>query len=420
MHSLEPFKEIAPGVLRIREGGGCIALFGLPFLASGVFLALIGGRFLPLGNSANVPPWAWPLIFLMGAAFIAAGGGLTLGRRWITLDRNRWALLKQWGLLFPMRQEECSLQGFESVVIRFEASDSDTADRYPVILRAGAAGGDLALHSGASYPEARQCAAVVTGFLHLSLIDATTDHESVLRPEEISRTFQERLTSHAGGCEMVDQPAAMRSEVDQSVEKTRIVIPGPGFRPTKLLGLLLPAAIQVFLVPNLLQFFRKTHTPEGFQALFIGFVVLFFGIVPALGVVFSIRSGMRSRTTITVWRDGIEIEELGLRKKNRTLIPAEEIFDLDYGTVRTARSASSSSRGRIAGSFQGTDSQTGAEGAPQPWPFKTLMRLAESKGVIVKSSKGIFPFGAGLADQEVLYLHSVVRDSLAGPSPTRR
>ena len=34
------FKEVSPGRLEIREGGGCLALFGLPFFATGIFMVL--------------------------------------------------------------------------------------------------------------------------------------------------------------------------------------------------------------------------------------------------------------------------------------------------------------------------------------------------------------------------------------------
>ena len=33
-------REVSPGRLQIREGGACLTLFGLPFLATGVFMML--------------------------------------------------------------------------------------------------------------------------------------------------------------------------------------------------------------------------------------------------------------------------------------------------------------------------------------------------------------------------------------------
>ena len=55
------FQQVGPDQLRVREGGGCLSLFGLPFLLAGVFVALIGIRIVPVRNAADVPAWAWPL-----------------------------------------------------------------------------------------------------------------------------------------------------------------------------------------------------------------------------------------------------------------------------------------------------------------------------------------------------------------------
>ena len=103
MGSAGPFRLVAPDRLQIKEGGGCLSVFGLPFLLAGIFVVLIGLRIVPVRNAADVPVWAWPLIVLMGLVFVVVGGGLVLGRRWITLDTTRGTLRRQWGLLVPLR-----------------------------------------------------------------------------------------------------------------------------------------------------------------------------------------------------------------------------------------------------------------------------------------------------------------------------
>jgi len=56
-HSQAPtdFRQVAPDRLQIREGGGCVSLFGLPFFAAGVFVTLIGLRVVPVTNPGEVP-----------------------------------------------------------------------------------------------------------------------------------------------------------------------------------------------------------------------------------------------------------------------------------------------------------------------------------------------------------------------------
>ena len=58
-------RQVAPDRLEIKEGGGCLTLFGVPFLAAGIFVTLIVARIVPLKNASGLPAWAWPLILPM-------------------------------------------------------------------------------------------------------------------------------------------------------------------------------------------------------------------------------------------------------------------------------------------------------------------------------------------------------------------
>lgn len=221
-------RQVAPDRLEVKEGGGCLALFGVPFLAAGIFVALIAARIVPVKNAADVPAWAWPLILLMGLAFVAVGGGLVLGRRWTILDAGRGTILKQWGLLVPMRGETHSLADYDAVVVRFEAGDSDSADRYPVLLRAKGGGADLALQSATQYGESREAAAAIAKFLRLPLVDAATTHESVLAADLADAPFPEQPP----GADLrgdSPRPLRMQSQVRESSRTLEIILPGhPG------------------------------------------------------------------------------------------------------------------------------------------------------------------------------------------------
>jgi hypothetical protein len=49
-----------------------------------------------------------------------------------------------------------------------------------------------------------------------------------------------------------------------------------------------------------------------------------------------------------------------------------------------------------------------------PGWMKKLLRMVKSKGVTVKHRGGLLAFGAGLPDDEVEYLHAIVKRALAG------
>jgi hypothetical protein len=66
MNAPHPLKRLAEDKVRILEGGGCTALFGIPFFAAGVFLLLVSNRALPMQSSEVVPGWGWLVLVMMG------------------------------------------------------------------------------------------------------------------------------------------------------------------------------------------------------------------------------------------------------------------------------------------------------------------------------------------------------------------
>ena len=403
-----PFKQSTPNRIEIREGGGCLSIFGIPFLAAGIFTALVGAQVIPVSNRNEVPDWAWPLIFLMGLAFIAVGGSLVFGRRWTILDTGRGVIVKQAGLLVPLRKEQFTLSDYDCVRLRFEEGDSDTADRYPVIVQGKGSRPNLTLASPTDYAAARDEAYYIASFLNLPLVDATTDHEVVVVSGRAAGSYSGRMQSSAHPGDRAARPAFMRSQVEQSRGKVRIVIPAPGFKPSLLLGFILPAGVLGYVIPHLLEFFERTHTPEYVQVFFVGFMVLCFGVLPAIGTLNGIIRSIRGRTTVDASADGITIEEQSAWRKRVTVIPAGEIFGLDYSAAETAiRSITRSAQERY---YRGRPSGTATSITPggSGW----LRRLAKSKGVVVKCKKGIVAFGAGLPDDEVRYLYTLIKRGL--------
>jgi hypothetical protein len=154
----EGFRHTAPGVLQIRQGGGRLSLFGLPFLAAGVFMILTSLGMIPVANVSDLGGWGWLALLFMGAMFSLVGGALTFGRSWTTVDATQRLIIKELGLLAPMRRETHRLEDYTVVTLGFQEGDSDTADSFPVGLK-GRNGQDLQLWSSAQYADARACAA---------------------------------------------------------------------------------------------------------------------------------------------------------------------------------------------------------------------------------------------------------------------
>ena len=411
MLSLKPYQEVAPGVLVAREGGGFVSIFGLPFLAAGVFVTLIGTGIVRVQNAADVPWWAWPIILFMGLAFVAAGSALVFGRTWTRLEVARARVVKQWGLLRPMKSEETSLRDFTEVCLRHQSGDSDSAERFPVVLKASQGAKDLPLCSSLNYGEARTRAEFLARFLKLPLRDTSTQHAEVLQPD-LRQGNPEPTQTAAEPAPQAFPPQAMRSVVEERGESAQITIPGAGFKVSMLLGVFVPICILAYVTSGLLPFFRRTHTPEPVQQVFLGFLVFMLGVMPLLSFLSAMLRSFRSHTRIIVSREGLTIENRGAVFTRRTRIPAADILGLDYSTAGGMLAAARSEAERRC-----------LQGSVQPWPggartgslpkwVEMLARLAKSKGVTVKSKAGLISFAAGLPDDEVCYLYNIVRRAL--------
>jgi hypothetical protein len=407
----ERLTEAGPDRLQIRKGGGCLSIFGIPFFAAGVFLSLIALGVLVPENADELPWWAWPLMLAMGLIFVGVGGSLVFGRTWISIDLSRGMVVREWGLIVPLKSDELSLQNYSAVAMRFDAGDSDSPDRYPIALQAQSGGGDLALLSPGDYASSRAQAERIAAFVRLPLVDSTTDHESVHHPETLNATFQERAGGESPG--RVVCPATLLTSVEESGRSVRLTIPGPGFRPAMLLHLAIPLAFGAFALLQLVPFFRETDTPEPVEWLFIAFVGLFM-LGPVAGALVSILRAKRARTVVTASPERITLEERAAFRTKSVDIPVDAILDIDCSTKESMMD--SAKRGiatvRAARLGRGIGGVTGSVDVPR-W-VSWLGSLVPSKGVILKTRKGVFAIGSGLPDDEVRYLHDRLRRAVLG------
>jgi hypothetical protein len=404
------FAYTVPERLQFREGGGCLSVFGIPFFAAGLFLLATAGGAIPMGDPGDLGRWGRPLLGLMGLVFTGVGGTLVFGRAWSILDVSERAAIKSWGLLVPFREQRHHLDGYSRVTIGFEAGDSDSSDKFPVLLKARS-GPDFVVCSPAAYEEARACAAEAARHVGFTLEDASGDRATRLDPTDVDRPLIERARE-ARGASLVAPPQALRSEVHHETTGLRIVIP---HRPLSRLGLVfavVPVLIPIVVVPWLWNFFQQTQTPAGFGLIFLGLFSLMFGVLPAMTIVNGILRAQRGHIEVLASRAGVTVHERGAwRTRALASIDASEILDVNYGTrvsgIATAKHA-------VEQKMIGAGHEP-ATLSPRLEGFLTAAaRWAKGRGVIIKSRSGLTTFGEDLDDGEIRYLADVVRQALAG------
>jgi hypothetical protein len=209
----------------------------------------------------------------------------------------------------------------------------------------------------------------------------------------------------------------MRSQVQETATQVRIVIPGPGFKIVSLFGIAIPVGILSVVVPFLLRFFERTHTPPAVQVAFLGLLMLLFGVLPLVSAVRSVIAGIRGHTLVTASPEGLAIEERGAGRAHRSEISANDILELDYGTAGGALEGARRAAEQKAAEAGDRISAHTRDRAVR-WAA-AVARKAQSKGITVKSRRGLFIFGAGLPDDEIRYLHGMLRQALIGEQGRR-
>jgi hypothetical protein len=406
-----PFEQVTSDRLEIRDGGGCMGAFGLVFFAAGVFMLLVVAGIVPVSNAGEMSRLGWGVLAVMGVAFSAVGGTLAFGRSWTTLDISQGLVIKQWGLLVPFRDLTYPLDGYTAVILGFVQGDSDSADRFPIELRAQS-GAHLPLCSFTAYETSRECAVAIARHLKLDVEDATTDHHVRVTPADAERPIRQRPFDPAREA-AVPRPAGARSEVKGEEGGLRIVIPHPPMHPAALAGGLLPIVVLVVLVSWLTDFFRQTRTPDPIGWAFIGWLTFLFGFLPTMILFNGYRRSRRGGTIVHVSPGGIDIKERGAWKTRSTAVhEASDILDVDFSTRESAAAAQRVAAEQEAMRSTGQDPATAGPRTTRLTAW--LTQFAKGRGITVKARTGLTTFGAGLEDDEIRYVHSIVRRALHG------
>ena len=374
----------------------------MPFFLAGVFL------FLSVTGVLSREPehesnWTPLLLGLMSLVFLGFGSVMLFGRRRLTLDLGKGLLIRQQGLLFPMHSQKRNLSEFSAVVIAYDAGDSESPVQYPVQLQA-IQGREFVISTHAQFSESRKRAEFLSSVLRLPLVDATTDHRTVLEPERVGEALKERLQQVNLDTERVDRPPELHSEVNMAVGETTIVMFGANKVPPIFLGLG-PIAALLFVFPVLVRLLSH-GAPRGTASVLMTFLVLLLGAPAVILWVNRKLFGKRRSLIVRASLAGLVIERKSLLRTHTTKLRATDILDVDCRSVQTALESAKNTY---------IEAMPLSQSMPQAqWIFTVLSKLVPTQGIIVKSRQGLITFGEGLPEAELRYLVWILRRALAG------
>lgn len=375
-------KETAnPDVMESRGSPGCLMLFGLPFFVMGLAVMAASVGLLP--NQKNPPPWFVGIPF--GGLFATVGAAFIFGRWGVTVNRREASLVKWWGLLVPMKRTEYDLAKFASVSVNREVrrSKNSACTVYPVRLKGDADSADL--EAPRDYGDARQTAEQLAKFLSLQMVDESSGKAVVREADELDGSLRDQARRTREAVEVPDTPQGMKTKCEIEGERIVLTTPPAGFGIRHIV-IIAPALIIPCIVvfAFALPMWRDEKMPMEMKYICLGFLGLFFVLVPLLFAIVSALRGARRWTRVIASASSLRVENHGLIGTKVVEIPAEEVEELVL---------------------------------PEPGPGEQqvpafLKSFIKTKGIQARSDAAAVTFGEGLSIPELQWIHAVVRKML--------
>lgn len=403
-----------PDVLQVKQGGGCLTLFGLPFFLAGLFVLQIPLGLIPVKSEGGAGTMI--VTFLFGLVFAAVGAGLVFGRSGVIVNRRMGKVFKWWGLLVPMKRAEYPIGLFQRVSLSRKAGDSDSPDTYPVTLEDGEGQTKVVIVRPAAYLEAHRAAEELAKLLSMPLEDTSSGEKVVREVDRIDESLRERAkrTREDLGS-LPPAPPNTRTKIEQTGDGIILVIASPAgglflYLPL-VFALLFAAFVANFFIRGLLELPGPPMVRYGF----ILFITIFFVLAPVGSALARLRKASRSHTKVTATRAMLRVEEVSSGKAKVTEIPVDELEELLLPTWRSVlQNAKMTGSGkRRMPNFEGdTGIPRLPDGRPVPRFLSSLMKFVGSPGITAVSDKATVTFGKGLPEGELAYLYALVRNAL--------
>jgi hypothetical protein len=318
-----------PQRLELKSGGGILAVFGLPFLAAGVFMlyAYSGG--------VEIDEDAW-VALLLGVVFTAAGLAITLGRAGLIIDRGQGVVERWWGLLVPWRRKSWATSEFHAVEVSRKVIRTKNGRRivYPVSLVGTAA--SVRFGRERRLPAARQMAERVANFLDVGMRDTTGAVPVERAAGHLDEALRDRLRRDGFEPAWPVPPATTRIVYEKAGNTATLTLPPAGFAAQAVAPLLVGVVAAIFFAVFFLEsMWRDAQRGDGSIAVVVLLAIVFVAapvLVGALAALHAVRTW--ERITVSPWE--LRVERFGLLGVRRWTLPVDDLEGLCCGAPEGA------------------------------------------------------------------------------------
>jgi len=390
------FIQTDPDILETRSGGGCMMLFGLPFLLAGLFVITAALRLIPIEGDL---PWYFGVPF--GSIFVLAGAGLMLGRSGMIIDRRQKTIVQWWGLLVSMKRTEHPLDPYSRVTLGRESRGSGKSRTivFPVKLEAAGEVEAIEIRAPLIYEEGRKVAEQLAKFLNRPLVDTSSGQAVPREPDQLDESLRERMRRTHEKAEWAEPPYGSKIQVHDEADGKMFELPPPGVGLPNFLqagmALIFVGCVGFFFLRPLL----LLPMPPLLRYIFLGFIGLFFILVPILSGARGLLGPKGKKVRVLVSRTSLRVEERGLLRTKTSEIPMDQLEELVLPEMNP----------NLAPDRKLPDGTTLPPSPRMMAVGQLLSKLIRNPGIIARSDRLTLEFGKGLTKEELIFLHAAIK-----------
>lgn len=378
-------------VWKRKYGGGCLSLFGLPFLLAGVsVIAVTMGIVDPGGVGGEKIPLLFGLPF--GGVFAFVGAALVFGRAGLEINTLTGKVKSWWGfLMIPIRSQEYPLSEFDRITLARETRSDEGQTQTVYALRLSGESHEIHLQDCTEYEQARRQSEELSRFCGLPISDRGGGEEVLRDPQKLDESLRERADREGADVDVPVQPTALQTEIQFCDSEIILHLPsrGGGFKSLifSLLGLLLPMGfVGYWFIWPMLQAKNAFNGPGG---VVLALLLFTFIVAPLFRFARNALGSMGHRIRVIASPDQLTVEEVTATSTRRQTIPTDQLEDL---VLPPLEMPSADELGQVP-----------------PLLRRWVQQRAEAnRGIIARSDALTLTFGNGLPADELEYLHAVL------------
>lgn len=386
-----------PNLFQVRTGGGCVSLFGMPFLLTG-----LGIMFSPLFAPDSSGPSGLIGTIPFGLIFAVVGGALVFGRGGIDVDLRRRELVRWWSAIVRVKSTVIPLTEIRQVTVTKEVrkNKNSTTTVYPIYVELAASRKNLV--EDQDYQSSRRVAEGLARFAGVPMSDASSGQPVVRQPDELNESLRDRVRRMNERLEYPSPPAVSELIVRNEPEGMTIELPrGGGFLFALLPMIFFLGVFVFFLIPFGGMILGDNSMPFEMKLLVGGFFLFFFGLLPFFILLFKLIRGLTSRSRVVVDGRRLRVENSSTGSKKAVEIPADELEELTLSSPPVSMEQTEEFR------------RLGQSNLRVKLMMR-ILRMGKPSGITARSDKASVTFGENLSPEDQSYLYALVKQAVAG------